>query len=72
MKLHNLRARLDVSTKYIHEINLLEFLNECGSKDAQRQIIGRYVIAFYGNFKVYRIEDIDYEQNPLSIFSLHN
>lgn len=72
MKQHDLRARLNLSTKYIHEINLLELLSECGSKDAQRQLIGKYVIAYYGNYKVYKIEDIDYEQTPMSMFSLHN
>jgi hypothetical protein len=36
------------------------------------QLIGRYVLTYYGNFKLYKIEDIDYEKSPLSEFSLTN
>ncbi len=30
-------------------------MNQCGSKDAQKQLIGKYVLAYYGNYKLYKI-----------------
>lgn len=69
---HELKARLNLSNKYIQERSLLDTLKECDSKDAQRHLIGKYVMAYYGNFKLYKIDDIDYSKNPLSEFSLNN
>lgn len=52
---HELKAKLNLSTKYIQERNFLELLFQASSKDAQRQYIGRHVMAYYGNFKIYKI-----------------
>jgi hypothetical protein len=38
------------------------------NKDCIENLIGRSVLTAYGNFKTYKIEGIDYKQNPNSFF----
>jgi len=40
-------------------------------KQAPKKLKGAIVISKYGNYKTYKIDDIDYRKNPGSFFYTH-
>ena len=41
-------------------------------KDIQNEMVGLSVLAAYGNFRIYRIDDLDLKKSPLSKFALND
>ncbi|KAG5670554.1 hypothetical protein PVAND_000808 [Polypedilum vanderplanki] len=64
---------LDVSHRVLSQKTVLEFFKECIQKTdnwkdmAKKGVVGNIVLTRYNN-KSYRIDDIDFSQNPLSTF----
>lgn len=64
---------IDTSSRILRQETALDFMNNYKSdEEAKHYMIGLSVIAFYGNYRTYRIDDIDLNLTPQSIFALEN
>lgn len=70
---YKLYLQIDVCSRILREESFLTTLKkQLENKLTQQAIVQKYkgssVIMKYGNLKIYKIEDIDFKQNPESTF----
>lgn len=58
---------VDFSTRVLRNETLLDTMDKMNA-DEKRALIGCTILAAYGNYRTYCIEDIDYSKNPKSTF----
>jgi aubergine-like protein len=60
---------IDFSSRIVRMDSVLEYSKHFKiTEDFLYDIVGRSVVAYYGNFRMYRVTAIDYKQTPLSKF----
>ena len=68
---NQVKLLIDFSSRILRKDNMYDFIRELRSKRKNKQFIqkkvkGRSVIASYGNYRFYRIQDIDFTKDPRS------
>jgi|NOAtaT_7_FD_contig_51_2137510_length_847_multi_3_in_0_out_0_1 hypothetical protein len=57
--------QLDFASRVLRKENGLQYINQYKNKEeAKSKIEGRSLMANYGNYRMYRITEIDYKMNP--------
>ena len=60
---------IDFSSKILRNDSALAFIKKLPSKEAiAEEMLGRSVVASYGNCRMYQVDDVDFSKNPLSTF----
>lgn len=66
---NRLKVLVDFSSRLLRMDNVLDYMNTFGGQEEiEADLIGRSVVANYGNFRMWRITGIDWNKNPLSTF----
>ena len=58
---------VDFSTRVLRTQNLAVYMANL-KKDEIRELVGSTIIALYGNYRTYKIDDFDYKRGPNSTF----
>jgi len=61
------RILIDFSSRILRKQNVLEFMAKIGFNNKERirnALIGYSVVATYGNYRMWKIDDIDFDSNP--------
>lgn len=65
-------VNIDYSSRVLRSDSVCEFMQQMKQKKTQQAIkdalIGKVVLAYYGNFRMYRIDDIDFSSNPTTVW----
>ncbi|KAM3131412.1 hypothetical protein pb186bvf_016484 [Paramecium bursaria] len=70
--------QIDTASRVLREETALQMMEDLGLnkgrnvKDIQNEMIGLSVLAAYGNFRIYRIDDLEFKKNPQTKFALND
>ncbi len=63
------KMKIDVVSRIVREDNVLADIEKAGSSQKARELLkGKSVMAVYGNYKMWRIDDVDFTRNPRTKF----
>ena len=64
------KVLIDFSSRILCSDNALYYINATkSSQEAREMLQGRSVVASYGNYRMYRVDDIDFNSDPMKTFT---
>jgi len=64
------KVLIDFSSRILRSDSALYYINQTKSSQEARELLqGRSVVASYGNYRMYRVDDIDFNSNPSKTFT---
>jgi len=70
---HTPKILIDFSSKILRTDSALFYIRECkSSREAKEMLEGRTVVSSYGNYRMWRIDEVDFARNPRTATFLEN